>query len=53
MDWTQAITIICTILIPMISGFAWILHKIGVIESRVTVIETILAMMGMPIRERK
>lgn len=27
MDWIQAITIIASILIPAIAGFAWIIHR--------------------------
>lgn len=48
MDWTQALTIIASILIPMFAGFGWILHQIADVKTRVAIIETILAMMGYP-----
>lgn len=58
--WAQALTIIGSILIPMLAGFGWILHQIkdldkrvSNVETRMSVIETILAMMGMPIKEKK
>ena len=42
------------------AGFGWVFHqlsdmnkKMGALESRVTVIETILAMMGMPVKNKK
>jgi hypothetical protein len=50
MDWTQAIAIIVSILVPMLGGFAWLIHKIGNLETRLTIVETILAMMGTPIK---
>ena len=50
MDWTQAITIIVTILVPMLAGFGWLIHKIGNLETRLTIVETILAMQGAPIK---
>lgn len=60
MDWTQAITIIGSVLIPMLAGFGWLIHRMDKIElrlaeidKRLTVVETILAMMGMPIKEKK
>lgn len=60
MDWTQTITIITTILVPMFAGFGWLIHqinsierKLATVETRVTVIETILSMMGAPIRDKK
>ena len=27
MDWTQALTIIASILIPTLAGFGWIIHR--------------------------
>jgi len=48
MDWIQTVTIIVSILVPMITGLGWIIHQIGDLKTRVTVIETILAMMGAP-----
>lgn len=50
MDWTPILTIIISILVPMFVGFGWIIHRLTNIESRMTVVETILSMMGMPIR---
>ena len=57
MDWTQAITIIASILIPMLGGFGWILHQISDLKTRVTVlemrmgfIERLLEMAGTPVR---
>lgn len=35
------------------TGFGWMLHRLSNIETRVTVIETVLAMMGMPIKPGK
>jgi hypothetical protein len=56
----QTITIIVSILAPMMLGFGWVIHqikdldkRITNVETRITVIETILAMMGMPIKEKK
>lgn len=53
MDWTQTLTIIGSILIPMLAGFGWIISRLSEIDRRLTVVETILAMMGMPIKEKK
>jgi hypothetical protein len=57
MDTTQTITIIASILIPMLAGFGWIIHQIrdvdkrlANVETRLTVVETILAMCGAPIK---
>ena len=50
MDWTQTLTIIITILVPMLAGFGWIIHQIGDLKTRLTVVETILAMMGAPVK---
>lgn len=46
MDWTQTITIIVTILVPMLAGFGWLFHQISDLKTRVAVIETILGMIG-------
>ena len=53
----EVLTIIVSILVPMFCGFGWILNKIGHleirmngVERRLTIIETILAMMGHPIK---
>ena len=42
------------------AGFGWVIHqisdldkRIASVESRVTIIETILAMMGMPIKKNE
>lgn len=42
------------------AGFGWVIHQIrdldkrmSGLETRLTVVETILSMMGMPIREKK
>jgi len=60
MDWTQALTIIVSVLVPMMAGFGWMIHRmdkiemrINEVEKRLTIVETILAMMGMPIKEKK
>jgi hypothetical protein len=60
MDWTQTLTIIGSVLGPMLAGFGWLIHRMDKIESRLsdidrrlTVVETILAMMGMLIKEKK
>lgn len=53
MDWTQAITIIATILVPMLGGFGWLIHKIGSLETRMAVVETVLQMMGAPTKFKK
>ena len=44
----------------LVGGFGWVIHQIrdldkrmGGLETRITVIETILAMMGMPIKEKR
>jgi len=50
MDWTQALTIIISILVPMLAGFGWIIHQISDLKTRMTVVETILAMHGAPIK---
>lgn len=62
-DTAQTITIIVSILVPMLGGFGWIIHQIGVLrgqvnsldtrltvlEMRVSFIERLLEMMGSPI----
>jgi len=60
MENYNTIVIIVSILVPMIAGFGWILHRFTKIddrlvniESRLTVVETVLAMMGMPIKPNK
>jgi len=53
MDIANTLTIIGSILIPMISGFAWIIHRLSNIETRLTIVETIMAMSGMPVKPGK
>jgi len=60
MDNVQMITVIGSILVPMLGGFGWVIHqlsglerRLGSLETRVTVIETLLSVMGMPIRPSK
>jgi len=57
---SATITIIASILTPMLGGFAWILHRLtkiderlNTLENRMSIVETILAMMGAPIRPNK
>lgn len=50
---TSTITIIASILIPMFVGFGWIIHRLSSIETRLTIVETILAMAGFPIKPGK
>lgn len=49
-----------TIISMLAAGFGWLIHQISEVnkkvislESRVTVIETILSMMGMPIKTKE
>lgn len=42
-----------TILGTLAAGFGWLIHQIGDLKTRVTVIETILAIMGAPIKPGK
>ncbi len=53
MDWTQTLTIIISLLVPMLSGFAWLIHQMSDLKMRLTVVETILSMMGMPIKDKR
>lgn len=41
------------ILGALVVGFGWLIHQISDLKTRVTVIETILAMMGAPIKPGK
>lgn len=64
MDWTQALTIIASILIPTLGGFAWMVswlrsidHRLNDLETRVTVLETrmgfierLIELIGIPIK---
>jgi len=49
-EWIQALTIIGSILVPMLTGFGWILHQISDLKTRMTVVETILSMYGAPMK---
>jgi hypothetical protein len=58
--WIQAITIIGSILVPTLLGFAWILHQLSDLRTRVTVLETrmgfierMLEMMGYPFKSER
>ena len=42
-----------TILGTLAAGFGWLIHQISDLKIRVTVIETILAMMGAPVKPGK
>lgn len=53
MNTAEVLTIIGSILVPMLAGFGWINHQISDLKTRVTVIETILSMMGMPLKVNK
>ena len=60
MNTPEVLTIIGSILVPMLAGFGWIIHQINQlrdriysVETRITVIETVLSMMGMPAKSRK
>lgn len=64
MVWTQAITIIGSVLVPMFAGFAWMIcwlrsidQRLNSLETRVTVLETrmgfierLLEMAGIPLK---
>jgi len=39
MDWSQVLTIIISLMIPMLSGFGWIIHKIGLVDQRLSRLE--------------
>jgi len=49
MENYQFYTLVCM----LAAGFGWIIHRLTDIEKRLTIVETILAMMGMPIKEKK
>ena len=53
MDTTNTLTIIASILVPMFAGFGWIIHRLSAIETRLTIVETILAMAGFPVKPGK
>ena len=35
MDWNQTLTIIISILVPMLTGFGWLIHKMSNLETRI------------------
>lgn len=45
-DWIQTLTIIGSVLIPMLGGYALIFEKMGSLDHRLTVIETVMVMEG-------
>jgi hypothetical protein len=63
-DWIQSITVIISILIPTLIGFAWMANslrsidrrlnnletKSAVLETRIGFVERLLEMMGTPIK---
>lgn len=53
MDTQAVLTIIGSILIPMLGGFGWILHRLTSIETRLIIVETILAIAGLTVRPGK
>ena len=67
MNWDQTLTIIISVLIPTLSGLAWIIcwlrsidRRLNSLESRVTVVETrmgfierLLEMAGIPMKHQK
>ena len=38
-SWLQTITIICSILIPMLGGFGWLIHRISSLDQRLSRLE--------------
>lgn len=42
MNWIQALTIIGSILIPMLTGFGWIISKLSDLDRRLTAVEILL-----------
>lgn len=60
MDTAEVLTIIGSVLIPMLAGFGWVIHqmndlrnRISFLETRIVVIETILSMMGASTNRNK
>lgn len=53
MDSTAVLTIIASILVPMLGGFGWILHRLSGIETRLTIVETIMSVAGLPVKPGK
>jgi hypothetical protein len=39
MEWMHVLTIIGSLGIPMLSGLGWIIHKIGMIDQRLSKLE--------------
>lgn len=53
MAWDHVITTIVSILIPMMGGFGWVIHRLSNIETRLTIVETIMSMSGFPVKPGK
>lgn len=53
MQTSEVLTIIGSILIPMLTGFAWIIHQMSDLKTRLAVVETVLMMMGAPLKTPK
>lgn len=53
MDTQTILIIIGSILVTMLVGFAWILHKLSTIETRLIIVETMLSMTSYPIKVNK
>jgi len=58
MNTVEVLTIVGSILVPMLACFGWVIHqvnqmrdRINSVETRITVMETVLSMMGMPLRK--
>lgn len=39
MEWSQAIVIIISIIVPMLTGFGWIIHRFDRVDQRFSSIE--------------
>lgn len=53
MNTAEVLTIIGSILVPMFACFGWIFHQMSDLKTRLTVVETVLVMMGAPIKNIK
>lgn len=47
MEWIHVLTIIISILVPVLSTLGWVIHRIGTVEKDVAVIKTVLMMRGI------
>jgi hypothetical protein len=52
MGWDQTITIIASILVPMLAGFGWMFHKIGRVEERLNQVDQRLSRLEGAFEER-